>query len=108
MEIEERLRTTGLPIAYRMFREYKGNPIPEPPYIIWAVQNKSQRGSDSKNLLETKHILIELYSKKKEPLIEFELERLFSDVPLDIWEDYMNAQNLYVTSYEFDITEKLG
>lgn len=105
-DIEERLKTLGIPFAYRRFKPYKDKPVPAPPYLIWIREQRRQYGSDSENLLEKQHVLIELYGKKKEAALEAKLEELFSDVELTIYEDYMDSQNLFVTSYEFDFVTK--
>lgn len=108
MDVNARLEATGLPFAYRKFKAYKNKPLPSPPYIVWFTDNERHTGGDFKNFIKHQHITLELYSKKKDTKSETKIENAFFDVELDKWEDYIESQELYMVSYEFDTTTKIG
>ncbi len=108
MEIEQLLREMGLPFAYRRFRPFKGRPLPEPPYIVWYIDEEQDFGSDSENLLKRQKITVELYSKNKDRENEAKLEHMLKFTDFDKWEDYVEREKLYVVLYEFETITKIG
>lgn len=107
MNIEGILKPLGLPIAYRRFKQYKSKPLPSPPYIVWFIDDEALRGSDSKNHIVERHIIVEFYSAKKDFKIEAEIERLLDFAFLDKSEEYDGSQGVFIVSYEFDVIEKI-
>lgn len=106
-QIEELLKPIGLPVAYRMFKPYKNKPVPNPPYIVYLIDNENAHGADSKNFILKKHITIEFYSNKKDTETEGLIEAALSAVEYEKYEDYIDTEKLFEVSYEFDIYEKI-
>lgn len=101
------LKEIGLPCAYHHFKPYKNKPLPEPPYIIWYIDDEHHFGSDDKNFLKRQSITIELYSRTKDRKTELKIEKSLNFIEFDKWEEYIDSEKLYLTSYEFEITSKL-
>lgn len=98
------LETTGLKVADTAFR------TPPPlPYIVFRTTD-NVRGSDTKNNLVDRSITIELYSEKKDETSESLIESLM-DVKVyqySKFSTYINSENFYMTSYDFETTERKG
>lgn len=105
--IENLLTATGLPLAYREFKPYKNKPVPNPPYIVYLIDNESGRGADGKNLLMRKRVTVELYSNTKSVSQEAAVEAAISEFEFEKYEDYIAEEKMYCVSYEFDIFEKI-
>lgn len=107
MNIEEILKPLGLPVIYRRFKQYKNTHLPSPPYLTWYIEEESFRGSDKRNRIAEKHVIIELFTVKKDIKTEQAIEKLLNFAFFDKWEDYDSTQGVFVISYEFDIIEKI-
>lgn len=104
--LESLLASVGIPIAYRKFKPYKNKPVPKPPYMIYIIERETGRGADNKNLLSEKSAFLELYSVNKSAELEEKIEKALCAYEWDKYEDYIEAENLYVVSYEFKFYEK--
>lgn len=97
----------GLPLAYRQFKPYKNKPVPKPPYLIYLISTESGSGADYCNLISRKRVTVELYSTKKDTRLEDKVESAISAFEYEKYEDYIEAEEMYLVSYEFDIFEKI-
>ena len=100
------LSVVGLPIAYRQFKRYKNKTVPKPPYLIYLIQSESGRGADYCNLILRKRVTVELYTTQKDTHLEEKVEGAISAFEYEKYEDYIEAEEMYLASYEFDIYEK--
>lgn len=107
MEVNSILEKIGLPFAYRRFKPYKNKPLPDPPYIVWFIDDEQHFGSDDKNLLNRQKITFEFYSRVKDRTTEQKIEKALNFIQFDKWEEYKEAEKLYFVSYEFEIISKL-
>lgn len=105
--IEMLLSRIGIPFTYREFKPYKNKPAPNPPYLVYLIDNEKGFGADGKNLIMRKHITVELYSDTKNILIEEMVEDSISEYEFEKYEDYIKEEKMFCISYEFDIYEKL-
>ena len=105
--LESLLASVGVPIAYRKFKPYKNKPVPNPPYMIYIIEQESGRGADNKNLLFEKTVFLELYSVSKNEVLEEKIENALCALEWDKYEDYMENEKLYVISYEFKFIQKI-
>lgn len=105
--IENLLKPTGLPLAYREFKPYKNKPVPKPPYLIYLIENESGRGADGKNLLTRKRVTVELYANTKNTALEATVETALSQYEYEKYEEYIAEEKMYCVSWEFDIYEKI-
>ena len=108
MDVEKLLEGLGLPFAFEKFKPYKNKPLPDPPYIVWFIDNEHNYGSDDKNFLKHCNITIELYTKSRNKEIERQIEKALNSVEFDVWHEYLEDQKLHLASYEFEITIKIG
>lgn len=104
--MEEMLSGVGLPLAYRQFKPYKNKPVPKPPYLIYLISTESGHGADYINLISRKRVTVELYTTTKSVLLEEKVENAISAFEYEKYEDYIEAEEMYLVSYEFDIYEK--
>lgn len=107
MDVNSILEKIGLPFAYRHFKPYKNKPLPEPPYMVWYIDDEQHFGSDDKNFLNRQKITFEFYSRIKDRKTERKIETALNFVKFDKWEEYKEAEKIYFVSYEFEIISKL-
>ena len=108
-EIEHILETLGLPWAYRFFREYKGKPLPEPPFAIYMIPHEECYGSDDENFVKKYNITVALYCKKKDFELEGKLEGLLcrDGIEFDKSEDFLFDESVFAITYEMEIVKKI-
>lgn len=106
--IEKVLRAVGIPVAYRQFTPSKDKSVPDPPYLIYIVSPEGAWGADEKNLVIQRHVTVELYTDTKDAVLERKIENILISTEWSKHEEYIESEALYMVSYEFDITEKLG
>ena len=103
-EIQKRLKTLDIPVAY-----YKFNTPQKLPFVVYYEDGASIEGADKLNLYRRADITITLYSAKKELSIEKQIEDLFSDIPLDKTPDIdIPDENMFMTSYTFETIQKIA
>ena len=105
--IEELLAPVKLPLAYRQFIPYENNPVPNPPYLIYLVDNETGRGADGKNLVLRKGVTIELYTDEKNVELEEKVENAISEYEYEKNEVYISSEEMYMIYYNFEIFEKI-
>lgn len=70
-EINNMVRSIGLPYAYRAFRtDDPENPPPKPPFIVYFYRASNDLYADNSNYQKIERLCIELYTDYKEPQIE--------------------------------------
>lgn len=106
-QIGEMLKTVGVPVAYRLFRPYKGKPVPAPPYLVYFAERESGRGADGKDLYRQLHFVVELYTDKKTPTLEERVETVLNEFEFDKYENYIGDELMWCVSWEFDIYQKI-
>lgn len=104
-EITIMLESLNIPIAYSHFE--KEDAPGAPPYCVFYTDKEDIRGADNLNLLKEMSIIIELYTAKKDVLLENQLENLFNDVELLKIETYIDDEKMYQIAYAFDTIIKL-
>ena len=107
-KIERILKTVGIPVAYRQFIPFRDKHVPEPPYLIYIISPEEAFGADRKMLAVRRHVIIELYTGKKDTDLERWVETLLKGWEWSKEEDYIESEALYLVRYEFDIYEKIG
>jgi hypothetical protein len=105
--IEYLLIPTQLPCAYRAFKAYKDKPVPKPPYCVYLFSRETFYGSDKKNLIADRDVIVELYTIKKDPVSEKRVEDALSGYEFTKSEEYIDTEGLYQITYEFNHIEKL-
>lgn len=106
--IEDLLAPVALPLAYREFDPFKKNkPVPDPPYLIYLIDNETARGPDGLNLVLRKRITVELYTTEKNVFLELKVEEALSAFTFEKYEEYLSEERMNMVSYEFEIYQKI-
>ena len=95
------LEELGLPFAYDHFTEGEG---PDPPFLCYRCPNSDNFAADGTVYFPITEIDIELYTDKKDPKIEKELEDLLvkSGIFFDKTETCIESEKLYEVLYSFE------
>ena len=95
------LEELGLPFAYDHFTEGEG---PDPPFLCYRCPNSDNFAADGTVYFPITEIDIELYTDKKDPKIEKELEDLLvkSGIFFDKTEIWIESEKLYEVLYSFE------
>lgn len=102
-EIKLKLDTLKIPVAYMHF-----NKPQELPFAVFYESGTDIRGADHYNLIRDVTITIELYTEKKQPALERQLENLFRDTEIRKAADtYIKDEDMYLTSFEFDTIQPI-
>lgn len=102
-EIKSKLDTLKIPVAYMRFNKPQSL-----PFAVYYESGTDIKGADNYNLYRDVTITIELYTEKKQPAIERQLENLFRDTEIHKSSDtYIKDENMYLTSFEFDTIQSI-
>lgn len=106
-EIIERATAIGLPITKNAFKKTAKKPIPDPPYIVYLI-DESQRGDDRRNRIREISGSLELYTDRApDEALEARIEtEILFDVPFEKYQAEITSENMIQTAYEFNITQK--
>ncbi len=100
-ELAALLAASGLPVAYHHFR------TPQiPPYLIYQVEGEDLWGADDRQLLRRRRVLVELYTRGKDPRSEERLEALLAPWELVKNETYLEEEKLFLTAYSWEMVSK--
>lgn len=106
-KVEEMLSLVGVPVAYRQFKPYKNKPVPSPPYLIYLFPYERGYGADNCNLIIHKRVTVELYTNAKTTPLEKRVETALSAYEYEKAENYIDSENMYMVTYDFEIYEKI-
>ena len=97
-EIKRKLDTLGIPVAYMCFKKPQNLPC-----AVYYEAGTEIRGADNYNLYRDVTINIELYTEKKQPSLERQLENLFRDREIEKTTDtYLSDEKMFMTAFSFD------
>jgi hypothetical protein len=101
-KIVEMLMAMGLPFAYHHFAEGES---PDPPFIVYLSPGSHNFGADGKVYFKAKELDIELYTEKKDPELEEQVENILDAAGLfyDKTEVFIETENLYEVLYELEV-----
>jgi hypothetical protein len=102
IELKKILDATGYPVAYSHFTALPGNPIPKPPYICYLVDGSPNMIADNKVHHKINDVTIELYTIKKDLVVESKLEKALDDheIPYESFEAFIESEKMYQKTYE--------
>lgn len=103
-KLVELLTALGIPFAYDHFAEGES---PEPPFICYLFPGSDNFGADGKVYYKINNVNIELYTDKKEPSVEQELEDALDAASIfyDKTEVWIDSEKLYEVLYQFEMEE---
>lgn len=104
-DVKELLQRSGLPVAYLKWPDGPGEPPPPPlPYLIFYEDSDTSMYADGGTYYVTRSIVVELYSKLREPETEARLETLMQGLH---WkrtgEQYLDTEHMTMCSYGFEV-----
>lgn len=104
-ELFQALKSIGLPVAYREFKEGPNNPLPNPPYLVYLFSYANDMMADNQNYLPIDNFQIELYTNLKHPpteqLVQNKLREL--ELPYSKTETYIDSEELFQIIYEIQL-----
>lgn len=99
-ELEDLLKTTGFPVAYRAWPDKAAPPL---PFICYLVAYSNNFGADNRSYHRIDHIQVELYTKQKDPAAEDKVEQALSSFYWDKTEEYIDTERCYQILYEIEV-----
>jgi hypothetical protein len=99
-ELYDALKATGLPVAYRAFRDESSL-----PYVLYWFERSGDLMADDGNYAEIQRYVIELYADRKSLESERAVERALADKGLS-WSKYevwIEAEKMILVSYTTDM-----
>lgn len=102
--VKRKLDAVGIPYGYRRF---KGEEIPDIPYILYFFERERFSGTDARNRLCRSDVVIELYTAKKEFALEEAIEAQFVEHEIEKSEDFDDADEVFRVTYEFSVSSKI-
>ncbi|EOW9529895.1 hypothetical protein ACO11K_003659 [Bacillus cytotoxicus] len=97
IELMNILKATGYPVAYSHFAKPTN-----PPFICFLVDGSPNMVADNKVYQKINDINIELYTTKKDLVVEAKLEKALDDyeIPYESFEVFIESEKLFQKSYE--------
>ena len=91
------LKQIELPLAYNHFKSEQN-----PPYLVYMISETESFAADNKVYHKEDRFAIELYTAKKDTLLETRLEVLLEDheVYYEKYEAYIDTEKMYQIRYE--------
>lgn len=102
-QLYEKLKETGLPVAYRCF-----NQPTEPPFIVYLYGSSDNMIADGTIYKEIGTFFIELYTDKKDIAAEQLVEDVLKELGLvyQKHENYIDSEKMIQVVYEFQLMRK--
>ena len=103
IELKKILDATGYPMAYSHFTALQDNPVPKLPYICFIGDGSANLMADYMVYHKINDLNIELYTTKKDLVVEAKLEKVLDDceIPYDSQvEGFIESEKVYQKIYE--------
>ena len=103
-EIISILSEMNLPYAYDHFAEGES---PDPPFLVFLFPRSDNFGADNKVYQKINVLHIELYTDKKQPNIESQVEAVLDahEIYYDKTEVWIASERLYEVLYEMEVIQ---
>ena len=101
-EIVTMIGDMELPFAYHHFAEGES---PEPPFLIYVTPGSNNFGADGKVYFKAKQLDVELYTDKKMPELEEQVEAVLAqhEIYYTKTETFIDSEELYEVLYEMEV-----
>lgn len=101
-EITAMLAESGLPFAYHHFAEGES---PEPPFLVYLIPGSNNFSADGIVWLKVKQLDIELYTDRKDPVMEEKVEAVLDAHGLfyNRTETWIESEKMYEVLYELEV-----
>ena len=101
-EINDMMAEMGLPYAYHHFAEGES---PQPPFLLFLSPGEETFSADNVAYYSFKQLDIELYTNKKNPAMEEEIESVLTqhEIYFTKSEAWIESEKLYEVLYEMEV-----
>ncbi len=101
-DVMDLIRQMNLPFAYDHFNE---GSAPALPFVIFRFPNSNNFSADGKVYQKIDVLNIELYSNKKDPLLETRIERILDAYELfyEKSETFIESEKMYQVLFEMEV-----
>ncbi|MCD8338100.1 MAG: hypothetical protein LUD18_12690 [Lachnospiraceae bacterium] len=102
VEVKEMVASIGLESAYHHFAEGES---PDPPFLVFLYPNADNFAADGIVYFSVNVLHIELYSDKKDPDLEAQVETVLTEYGIyynksEVW---IESERLYEVLYEMEV-----
>lgn len=104
-ELLQALKSLGMPVTYGEFISTPKKPAPAPPFITYQYAYSSDLVADNHNYLEIGNFQIELYTNKKDLVVEKKMEDKLKELrfPYSKVEAKIQSEGLFQIIYEIQL-----
>ena len=104
-EINQMVKSIGLPYAYRTFTTDDRSKKPKPPYIIFFYDSGDDLYADNSNYQRIERLSIELYTDNFDPELKGRVENTLKDNGLTYRREevYLEDERMLMNSYEMEV-----
>lgn len=98
--------TEKIPCAYLQFpADDPGNPPPQPPFICYYYTGDNDLKADDTNYQKIRQLTVELYCDSKNFTLEEAVEDALSSngFVYTKYEEYIDSEKMYMTTYESEV-----
>lgn len=99
-ERTEKLKATGMPVAYRYFKEKEAPPL---PFICHMESGNNNFYADGRVYEKISKWRVELYTRDKDTESEEKVELALSDFAWEKEENYIDSEKCYQIVYEMEV-----
>ena len=101
-EINDMMAEMGLPFAYHHFAEGES---PQPPFLLFLSPGEETFSADNVAYYSFKQLDIELYTDKKNPALEEEIEAVLTqhEIYFTKTESWIASEKMYEVLYEMEV-----
>ena len=101
-QIAEMMEEIGLPFAYHHFAEGES---PAPPFLLFLSPGENPFSADNVAYFSCKQLDIELYTDKKQPELEEQVEAVLAqhEIYYKKTELFIDSEELYEVLYEMEV-----
>ena len=101
-QIAEMMEEMGLPFAYHHYAEGES---PAPPFLLFLSPRENPFSADNVAYFSCKQLDIELYTDKKLPELEEQVESVLSqhEIYYTKTETFIDSEKLYEVLYEMEV-----
>ncbi len=97
-DVKDRLKSTGLPVAYRAFEKPT-----KPPFLVYLSDGDSNFAADGVVYFAAHQVRVELYASVRDLASEAKVESAFADIYYEKTVTYIESEKVYETIYELEV-----
>lgn len=99
-ELNDLLKSTGLPVTYRAWPEKCAPPL---PFICYLCTGSTNLYADASVYVQAQDVRIELYTRMKDPAAEVKVETALQGFHWSKTEIYIDTERCYLITYEIEV-----